>query len=68
MYLLELYFCRDTCPGVGLLDHMATLFLVFLRNHLKFHVCVPKAFCALSQRSDGLGELVHMLVGAWSFL
>ena len=68
MYLLELYFCRDTCPEVGLMDHMATLFLVFLRNHLKFHVRVPKAFCAPSQRSDGLGALAHMLVEAWSFL
>jgi len=26
----ELAFCLDTCPGGGLLDHMATLFLVFL--------------------------------------
>ena len=28
----ELAFCLDTCPGGGLLDHMATLFLVFLGN------------------------------------
>ena len=25
----ELEFCLDICPGVGFLDHMATLFLVF---------------------------------------
>ena len=25
----ELEFSLDICPGVGLLDHMATLFLVF---------------------------------------
>jgi len=25
MYLLELEFSSDICPGVGLLDHMATL-------------------------------------------
>ena len=29
MYLFELWFSLDTCPGVGLLDHMVTLFLVF---------------------------------------
>ena len=26
---LELQICLDICPGVRLLDHMATLFLVF---------------------------------------
>ena len=26
----------DICPGVGLLDHMASLFLVFLRNSYCF--------------------------------
>ena len=31
MYLFEIVFSRYM-PGVGLLDHMATLFLVFLRN------------------------------------
>ena len=25
----ELWFSQDTCPGVGLLDHMVALFLVF---------------------------------------
>ena len=29
MYLFELWFSPDTCPCVELLDHMATLFLVF---------------------------------------
>ena len=31
-YLFELWFSRDICLGVGLLDHMVALFLVFLRN------------------------------------
>ena len=26
---LELEFCLDMCPGVGLQDHMTTLLLVF---------------------------------------
>ena len=29
---LNIQFCLDICPGVGLLSHMVTLFLVFLRN------------------------------------
>ena len=28
MYLFKLWFSLTMCPGVGLLDHMATLFLV----------------------------------------
>ena len=34
----ELWFSLDICPGVGLLDHMVALFLVFLRNlHIVLH-------------------------------
>ena len=40
MYLLELYFCLDLCPGVGLLDQMATLFN-FLRS---FHTVLHSGF------------------------
>ena len=29
MYLVELRFCLNIWPGVGLQDHMVTLFLVF---------------------------------------
>ena len=29
MYLFELQFGADICPGMGLLDHIAFLFLVF---------------------------------------
>ena len=29
MYLFKLWFSLDVCPGVGLLDHMTTLFLFF---------------------------------------
>ena len=38
MYLFELQFYLGICQGVGLLDHMATLFFSFLRNlHTVFH-------------------------------
>ena len=37
MYLFKLEFLPDTCPGVGLLDHMVTIFS-FLRNlHIVLH-------------------------------
>ena len=29
MYLFELEFCLDICPGVELLDHMVVIFLFF---------------------------------------
>ena len=38
MYLFKLCFSLDMCPGVGLLNHMVVLFLVFLRNlHTVLH-------------------------------
>ena len=38
MYLFKLKFSPDICPGMGLLDHVVTLFLVFLRTfHTVFH-------------------------------
>ena len=38
MYLFELWFSPDICPGVGLLDHMVALFLVLLRKlHTVLH-------------------------------
>ena len=38
MYLFELWFCPDICPGIGLLDHMATLFLAFWGTSISFPV------------------------------
>ena len=28
-YLFELWFCEESCPGVGLLDPMVVLYVVF---------------------------------------
>ena len=36
MYLLELWFSLDICPGVGLLDHTVALFLVFKGTSILF--------------------------------
>jgi len=40
MYLLELLFSPDICPGVGLLDHMVVLFLVFKGAYTMFSAVV----------------------------
>jgi len=38
MYLFELEFSSDICPGVGLLDHTITLIFSFWRNlYTLFH-------------------------------
>ena len=38
IYLFELEFSPDICPGVGFLGHMVTLFFSFLRNlHAVLH-------------------------------
>ena len=43
MYLfkLEILSFLDKCPGVGLLDHMVTLFLVFCKESLYCFSIVP---------------------------
>ena len=38
MYLSESDFCLDICPGVGLQDHMANLFLVFYGTSILFSI------------------------------
>ena len=37
VYLFELQFSPDICPGVGLLDHMVTLFSFLRTLHTVFH-------------------------------
>ena len=42
MYLFELEFLLGICPGVGLLNHMATLFLFFGVSPMLFSlVAIP---------------------------
>ena len=36
MYLFELWFSPDICPGLGLLNHMASLQLVFKETSIEF--------------------------------
>ena len=46
MFLFKLQSSLDTCPGVGLLDHVTTLFLVFRGTRMLFSlvfalICIP---------------------------
>jgi len=50
IYLFELQFSPDTCPGVGLLDHMVTL--LWERSDFKFSVG-PSEFDLLRVRCLG---------------
>ena len=38
----------DICPGVGLLDHMASLLLVFLRNSILFSIVAAPIYIPTS--------------------
>ena len=44
MYLFELRFSPDICPGVGLLDHMVTLFLVFSETSILFSIVIAPIY------------------------
>ena len=48
MYLFELEFSPDICLEVELLDHMATLFLVFKGNPLMFSIVVAPVYIPTS--------------------
>ena len=48
MPLFKLQFSLDMCLGVGLLDHMATLFLVFKRISLLFSIVAVPIFISTS--------------------
>ena len=44
MYLSELYFCLDICPGVGLLDHMVILFLAYWGTSILFSIVAAPTY------------------------
>ena len=44
MYPFEPHFSLDICPEMGLLDHMAALFLVFQETSLLFSIVAVNQF------------------------
>ena len=67
MYLLELWFSLDSCPGVGLLDHMVPLYLFLTYLHTVFHNDSP---AYISTNSEGEFHFLSTLsgiaaTGAW---
>ena len=44
MYLFELEFSPDICPGMGLLDHTVILFLVFKGNFIPLFVVAAPVY------------------------
>ena len=59
MYLFELHFYLDTCPRVGLLDHKATLFLVFGGTSILFSTVAAPIF--IPTNSVGGFLFLHIL-------
>ena len=62
MYFFEIWFCPDICLGVGLLDHMAILFLVLWSTSVLFSIVgawvlnLPCTACVLSGESLSLAH------------
>ena len=48
-YPFELPFCLDICPGVGFLDHMAILFLVFWGNSILFSIVAALTYISTNR-------------------
>ena len=59
IYLFELYFCPDICPGVRLLGYMIILFLVFWGNFIWFSIVVVPIF--IPSNSVGGFPFLHTL-------
>ena len=59
MYLFELEFSLDICPGVGLLDHMVTLFIVFKGTSVLCSIVAEPIY--ISTNSVGGFPLLHTL-------
>jgi len=60
MYLFEWMFCQDTCPGVGLLDHMVVLYLVFRSTSILCSIVVVPVYVP-TNNVDGFPFPPHTL-------
>ena len=48
MYLFKLEFSVDICPGLGLLDHMPILFLVFSGTSILFSIVTAPTYIGIN--------------------
>ena len=60
MYPFSVEFHLDVCPGVGLLDHMVTLFLSFYGTSILFSMMAAPVYI-LNNSAGGLPYLQHLL-------
>ena len=65
MYLFELEFSPDICPGIGLLDHMVILFLIFKGTSILFSVVAAQVYIPTS--SLGGFPFLHILSSTYYF-
>ena len=54
IYLFRLWFPPDTCPGVGLLDHIVVLFLLSLRTFILFSIVAVSLTFSPTMQEDSL--------------
>ena len=54
MCLLQLMFCPDICPSVGLLGHMIVLYLVFWGTSILFSIMVVPIYIATNSEGGTL--------------
>jgi len=66
MYLSELWFSLDVCPGVGLLDHMVVLLLVFKGTSIPFSIVIVPIY--IPTRNIGRFPFMHTLSGIFLFV
>ena len=69
VHLLELEFCLDIYPGVGLLDHMTTLFFVFWGTSILLSIVAVSIYVLPTVHNSSLFYTsLQMLVNyLWSF-
>ena len=58
MYLFELQFCPGIFPGVELLDHMVSLFLVFRGISILFSIVAAQTYIPTNSVGELKGKLL----------
>ena len=59
MYIFKLWFSLGKCPGVGLLEPMVVLFLIFQGNSILFSIVIAPSYIPIN--SVGGFPFLHVL-------